>query len=66
MDEDVLAPRTSCLFYFTKPDLYMKRSIKYAEMAQEIAKSNSFKTERSNGKGWVFIIWTQWLQRGLE
>ena len=55
VDEDVLAPRTSCLFYLTKSDLYrnMKRSIeakKYAEMAHEIAKSNSFKTELHSAK----------------
>ena len=50
VDEDVLAPRTSCLFYLTKSDLYrnLKRfteARKYAEMAHEISQRNNFKTE---------------------
>lgn len=55
VDEDVLAPRTSCLFYITKSDLYrnLKRfteARKYAEMAHEIAQRSNFKTELHSAK----------------
>lgn len=56
IDEDVLAPRTKCLFYVTRSDLYRnKKQLELAECeaqtAYDIAVKNNFSTEVKSAEG---------------
>ena len=56
INEDVLAPRTKCLFYVTRSDLYRnKKQLEFAECeaqrAYSIAVENNFSTEVKSAEG---------------
>ena len=56
IDEDILAPRTKCLFYVTRSDLHRnKKELELAEgdaqRAYDIAKENNFVTEVKSAEG---------------
>ena len=55
IDKQVLAPRTKCLFYVTRSDLYrnkgeLKLAEEEAQRAYDIAVENDFKTEKKSAK----------------
>ena len=56
IDKDILAPRTKCLFYVTRSDLYRnKKQLEFAECeaqrAYDIAMENNFSTEVKSAEG---------------
>ena len=55
IDEKILAPRTKCLFYVTRSDLYrnkgdLKLAEEEAQRAYDIAVKNEFKTDKKSAK----------------